>query len=130
MLRLGCALSADQQRGRNLHCLMNRLVKNGAVHPHDVFAMIGVVFDFGGCGGVMRRGLVLAEMAVRDGVIVVVRRIGLVDVLGRHRRCKRQKRRDDQHGGAAVEPNHSRIIEGCVPRVNRARVTDRPVTSH
>jgi hypothetical protein len=53
-----------------------------------------------------------------------------MDVLGSHRRRKRQKRRDDQHGGAAVEPEHVRIIEGCVPRVNRARVTVRSVTSH
>ena len=105
-------------------------MKNGAVHPHDVFAMIDIVFDFSGGAGVMRLGLVRGKMAMRDGVIVVVGRIRLMDVLGSHRRRERQEWRDDQHSSGAVEPGHDRIIEGCVRRVNRERVTGRSVTSH
>jgi hypothetical protein len=108
---------------------MDRLMKDGAVHPHNAFAMIDIVFDLGSGAGVMRLGVVRAEMAVRDSV-TVVRRIRLMDVLGRHRRRKRQKRRDNEHSGAAVEPDHDRIIEACPPRVNRRRVTNRSVTSH
>jgi len=68
---------------------VDRLVQHRAVEPDDV---LDVVFDLGRFR-LVQRHVVRGKMAMGDGVIVA--RPRLVDMLRRHRRRERQKRRNE-----------------------------------
>ncbi len=64
--------------------------------------MLGAVFDFRGVR-VVRSGVVRAEMAVRDRVVMVV---ALVYVLRRQRGGEGQERNDEQQGDGSRRQKH------------------------
>jgi len=84
---------------------MQRLVQNRAVEPNDVFH---VVLDFGDVLALKNVHLVRPEVAVYDGVAVIVTAPRPVDVLRRQRRREGQKRRDEKEGNSTAHAYCSR----------------------
>ena len=82
--------------------MVDRLVQDRAVEPHDVLVVVLDFWPFGVvivCFRLMR-----SEMAVRDGVFVP----GLVNVCRRERRRERQEGRDEtsRRGASQGTANH------------------------
>ncbi len=88
---------------------IRRLVQGRTVEPDDVPPVFIVVLDFWAVGVVIVCGqLMRGEMAVRDGVLVLVSGAGVVDVRRREGRCERQERRDEtgRRGASQGTRNH------------------------
>ena len=88
---------------------IRRLVQGRTVEPDDVLPVFIVVLDFWAVGVVIVCGqLMRGEMAVRDGVLVLVSGAGVVDVRRREGRCERQERRDEtgRRGASQGTRNH------------------------
>jgi hypothetical protein len=105
----------ERDCGRSWRGVIRRLVQNRAVEPDDVF---DVVPDLGDVLALKNARLVRLEVAVYDGVAVIVFATRPVDVLRRQRRREGQKRRDEEQGNSTTHAYFSRDKVARVERIN------------